>query len=671
VPPVLQQSISEAKTSLPHELNSLENSSRPGFLWAKEADCLLWANQAAALFLGYPTLDELLKIRFLRTPLAAQIEMLHRALRPNQQRLELIRIPARQGLLSFIGKVTLLNLENQAGILIVGPEIKITSEKKGAGVKEREKAGKEKSGKALIPFKEGKIVSLQKLQKENLSLPKQSRKESLQPTSSHKKPQKKEEKRQSSKQNKNLRSLTVSKTAKPSITARKLPLPRALEPHEQENLQEIARALANAQNGVPLEAFGETLPEIMSEPSHLPPDQNNLQKKIETLEGKNHALQNELHQARILSAELQAILDTATDGILILDRDGHILNMNHPAEALFGQDLVQLAGENLIDLLDPASHEIALNYLHKIMNDSSARALNDGREVIGLEKKGGQIPLFMTLGWLGDSNSHSAFCAVLRDITQWKQAEAGLIHARKRAEAASEQKSDFLAKMSHEIRTPLNAIIGFSEVMLEERFGPVGNERYTQYLKDIHTSGGFLLSLVNDLLDLSKIEAGKLDLIFASVSLNELALQAISMVQPQANRNAIILRSSLQPVPRVIADMRSIRQILLNLLSNAIRFTPDGGQVIVSTLSNEDGSLSLRVRDTGIGMTEFEIALAMEPFRQIKSEHDIVRNKGTGLGLPISKALAEANHARFDILSEPKKGTLASITFPESRLLID
>jgi signal transduction histidine kinase len=207
--------------------------------------------------------------------------------------------------------------------------------------------------------------------------------------------------------------------------------------------------------------------------------------------------------------------------------------------------------------------------------------------------------------------------------------------------------------------------------MLEARFGEIGNERYKQYLKDIHTSGGFLLSLVNDLLNLSKIEAGKFDLSFAPVSLNELALQTIALLQPQANARGLILRSNLQPVPQVVADMRSIRQILLNLLSNAIRFTPGGGQVIVSTVLNEDGGLSLRVRDTGVGMTEFEISLAVEPFRQIKTEHDAGHNGGAGLGLPISKALAEANHARFDIVSEPKKGTLISVTFPEDRLLTE
>ena len=179
------------------------------------------------------------------------------------------------------------------------------------------------------------------------------------------------------------------------------------------------------------------------------------------------------------------------------------------------------------------------------------------------------------MGRLGDDGDK--YCAVFRDITPWKKAEEELIAARREAEQASSAKSDFLAKISHEIRTPLNAIIGFSEVMMEERFGPIGNDRYRQYLKDIHASGGHLISLINDLLDLSKIEAGKLELTFASVSLNDLTQQCVAIMQPQANRERIIIRTSLSPrLPQVMADARSVRQIVLNLLSNSIKFTGRG-----------------------------------------------------------------------------------------------
>src|SRR5205807_538368 len=264
----------------------------------------------------------------------------------------------------------------------------------------------------------------------------------------------------------------------------------------------------------------------------------------------------------------------------------------------------------------PESHRPALDYLDGLARNGVASLLNDGREVIGRVRQGGLIPLFMTMGRVGERGDK--FCAVLRDITQWKRAEEELLDAKRRAERASSAKSDFLAKISHEIRTPLNAVIGFSEVMMEERFGPVGNDRYREYLKDIHASGGHLVSLINDLLDLSKIEAGKLDLTFTSVNLNGLVQQCVAIMQPQGNRERIIIRTSLAPtLPPVVVDARSIRQIVLNLLSNSIKFTGAGGQVIVSTALTDRGEAVLRVRDTGAGMSEKEIEAALEPFRQL------------------------------------------------------
>jgi signal transduction histidine kinase len=279
--------------------------------------------------------------------------------------------------------------------------------------------------------------------------------------------------------------------------------------------------------------------------------------------------------------------------------------------------------------------------------------------------RGGLIPLFMTIGRLGDSGK---YCAVLRDITHWKNVEEELVAARRAAEAANAQKSDFLAKISHEIRTPLNAIIGFSEVMMEERFGPIGSERYRSYLRDIRLSGEHLLSLINDLLDLSKVEAGKLDLNFEAVSLNEVIQESVALMQPQANRERIIIRTSLSTnVPDVVADLRSLRQILLNLLSNAIKFTRAGGQVIVATALEDSGEVVVRIRDTGIGMTARDIDTAMKPFRQVATSGR--PHEGTGLGLPLTKALVEANRATFSIDSVPDQGTLVRVTFPTTRVL--
>jgi signal transduction histidine kinase len=258
---------------------------------------------------------------------------------------------------------------------------------------------------------------------------------------------------------------------------------------------------------------------------------------------------------------------------------------------------------------------------------------------------------------------------VLRDVTAWKHTAEELTDAKQAAEKASIAKSEFLAKISHEIRTPLNAIIGFSEVMMDERFGPIGNERYRQYLKDIHASGGHLISLLNDLVDLSKIEAGKLDLTFASVSLNDLTQQCVAIMQQQASREHVIVRTSLSAnLPQIVADARSVRQIALNLLSNSIKFTGAGGQVIVSTALTDDQEVVLRVRDTGTGMSEKDLETALEPFRQVATVAQW-GSGGTGLGLPIIKALVEANHARFRIASEVGSGTLVEVAFPTTLVL--
>ena len=366
-------------------------------------------------------------------------------------------------------------------------------------------------------------------------------------------------------------------------------------------------------------------------------------------------------------AELQAIVDTATDGVLILDADGLVLSANTAAEALFGTERRAMIGRPLTDRLAPESRRSAMDYLDGLARNGVASVLNDGREVIGAVAPEGLIPLFMTIGRVS-SGPVAKYCAVLRDITQWKKSEEDLTSARRRAEEASIHKSDFLAKISHEIRTPLNAIIGFSELMMDERFGPVGNDRYRDYLRDIHVSGSHIMSLVNDLLDLSKVEAGKMDLHFEAVPLADIVSECVAMMQPQANRERIIIRSSLPAgVPPVVADSRSMRQVVLNLLSNAIKFTPAGGQVIISTTAEDNGEVILRVRDTGYGMSDKELQTAMEPFRQLNTTRS--RAGGTGLGLPLTKALAEANRAVFHIDSTVGQGTLVSIAFPVTRVL--
>nr|WP_249731247.1 PAS domain-containing sensor histidine kinase [Chelatococcus sp. HY11] len=380
------------------------------------------------------------------------------------------------------------------------------------------------------------------------------------------------------------------------------------------------------------------------------------------------ALEGELVLHEGQAQELSQILDTATDGVIILDDAGRILSLNRSAEALFGYDEGDIAGEFFTLLLAPESHVVAVDYLEGLKAGGVASVMNDGREVVGRVRQGGHSPLTITMGRVSEPPNRK-FCVVARDMTAFKKAEADLMRAKKAAEEASAQKSDFLAKISHEIRTPLNAIIGFAEVMQEERFGPIGNERYKEYLSDIHVSGGHVISLVNDLLDLAKIEAGRLDLNFASVNLNEVVAGCVALMQPQASRSRIVLRTSLAPkLPPVVADERAMRQVVLNILSNAVKFTDAGGQVIVSTALTDRGEIALRVRDTGIGMSAAEIEQALEPFRQLATSR---RHGGTGLGLPLTKALVEANRGALSITSAKREGTLVEIVLPRTRVLAE
>ncbi len=366
------------------------------------------------------------------------------------------------------------------------------------------------------------------------------------------------------------------------------------------------------------------------------------------------------------AAEIQSILDTTNDGIILLESQGNILSINASAEALFGIEFNDAVGKKLEHLFAPESQTTISGYVANVMEDGVDQLINDGEEVIALEANGGIIPVFVTIAKM---QSTGKLCVVLRDITNWKKTEEELIQSRKQAENSNEQKSEFLAKVSHEIRTPLNAIIGFSDVMIEERFGPIENDRYREYLRDIKRSGAHVLDIVNELLDLSRIEAGKLELTFEAVNLNEVVAETVALLQPEANTNRTIIRTSLsRSVPKIVADPRSIKQVILNLVSNAIKYSRTNSQVIVSTVYETNGEVALRVRDTGEGMTDEQIEKALQPFRQA---HDLKDNtiQGSGLGLPLTKALVEANRAYFDLESEPGLGTIAHVQFPVQRVL--
>ncbi|MEX6505308.1 histidine kinase dimerization/phospho-acceptor domain-containing protein [Jiella sp. M17.18] len=377
------------------------------------------------------------------------------------------------------------------------------------------------------------------------------------------------------------------------------------------------------------------------------------------------------------AAELAAVLDMAADGVLLLDDNGGIRAMNGAAHRLFGIAEDDAAGRPFAAFFAHESQK-AVRADFDLLRAGGAAEETDGgraderrgagREVIGRVAEGGFVPLAVRLERLPDGRG---YCAVIRDITPWKRAEEDLTRARQEAEAASLHKSAFLASVSHELRTPLNAIVGFADVMAAESLGPIENPRYLEYLEDIKRSGHQVLDLVNELLDISKIETGRLELAFEAVSLTELIAEVAAVTAPQANRQRVILRTHLpSSVPPVVADRASLRQVAINLVGNAIRSTPAGGQLIVSARYAPEEGVTLRFRDSGVGLREDEIEAVMRPFHEA---HQTARRSGESgrFALPLTKAMVEANRASFALSSTPGEGTLIEIVFPPARILAD
>ncbi len=344
------------------------------------------------------------------------------------------------------------------------------------------------------------------------------------------------------------------------------------------------------------------------------------------------------------------------------DHQRRVIYWNNASTELYGYSPDEAMGCLLEDLIIPESSRNDMISAHKRWLEFN-QPIPSG-EIILRNKEGVKIPVYSSHVMLVNCNGeHEMYCIDV-ELTEIKKVERALRIAKDHAERASQAKTAFLSTMTHELRTPLNAIIGFSEVMEQKLFGELGHPRYQEYVNDIHSSGSHLLGVINDILDLSMIEAGELSLTQTNVCLKSAIAQSIQIVQTKAISTGIALQTNVpRDFPQMKIDERSIKQILLNLLSNAIKFTGCKGVVnIIANYSDDDGFL-IEIEDNGIGMSNSEIEIALRPFTQVDNTLER-KYEGTGLGLPLSRSLTLINGGTLKLVSKPGIGTNAILHFP-------
>ena len=367
--------------------------------------------------------------------------------------------------------------------------------------------------------------------------------------------------------------------------------------------------------------------------------------------------------------------DESPIGAAVVSLDGRFLRVNAELCRITGYGSEELLALGMRDITLAEDQDLDATPAAQLVAGEISNYQVDKR---CQRKNGDPIWLHFSVRLIRDSAGQpGTFLPMIEDITARKLAEERLARSEAEAQAAktsadlaNRAKSEFLATMSHELRSPLNAILGFAEILSMEMFGALGSPRYLGYAKDIHDSGRLLLSVIDDILDLSKIEAGKLELHEEAVTIEQAVGSALRLVQTRAQAHGLALDTALEPgMPPLWADGRLIIQMAVNLLSNAIKFTPHGGAILVSVglVDGGAGGLFLRVADSGIGIAPKDLPKVLAPFEQVDN-HLTRTQSGTGLGLPLVKSLIELHGGEFDIASEPGIGTTVTLTFPGWRL---
>jgi PAS domain S-box-containing protein len=379
--------------------------------------------------------------------------------------------------------------------------------------------------------------------------------------------------------------------------------------------------------------------------------------------------ENEARESAVVSrGRLTTAIENISEGLALYDERNHLVLCNSRfREYLAGAHGALFPGVTFTGILRALEENGTVR--------EPGNALDSWRDLCRRAEAEGEASVEIGLAnsrWLRITDrptEDGGIVSIVSDITESKDREETLRAAKELAEQGSRSKSEFLANMSHELRTPLNAIIGFSEIMQSETLGPVGNPRYIEYLGDIMESSHHLLGVINDILDVARAEAGRLEIIEESVDvMSEIRLTERLFAEQVTDAGVVLGIDVPEVLPRLLADRRKIRQVLLNLVSNAIKFTPPGGEVTISAKLERKGGMTLVVADTGIGIAREDIARALTPFGQVESSL-ARRYEGTGLGLPLTRALVERHGGEMVLESEPGKGTRVYVRLPRERVI--
>lgn len=358
-------------------------------------------------------------------------------------------------------------------------------------------------------------------------------------------------------------------------------------------------------------------------------------------------------------------MEQSADAIFITDKVGNIEYVNRKFVEYTGYEFEEIKGKNPRILSSGETpKETYIDLWQTILSGGEWRG-----EILDKTKSGKLIWASVTISPVRDENGIiTHFVSSHRDITKRKEIDSALRDAMHKTEVANKAKSELMANMSHELRTPLNAIIGFSDLIISNTFGKLEHKEYAEYINLINDSGRHLLDIINDILDVSAIEAGKVELNEGVVEMQDVISTITSLISQRAEQGKVSISSEIaEGCPNIVADERRIKQILLNLVSNSVKFTREGGSIKIKYYMDDEGRPTLSVCDTGIGMTDDELALAMSQFGQVDGGLDR-KNEGTGLGLPLTIGLIELHDAEIKINSRKNEGTEINVHFPKSRI---